>query len=57
MRTLREQLPWLRSFRNVEKLRDARCRSQYNEHWFVERNEFRLPRQAGHAFLALRAAG
>jgi putative transposase len=58
IRTLKEQLLWLRSFRNVEELREALVlfQERYNEHWLIERNSFRSPRQARQDFLAIGAA-
>lgn len=58
MRTLKEQLLWLRSFRNLEELRQALLafQEQYNEHWLIERNGFRSPRQTRQDLLALGAA-
>jgi putative transposase len=58
MRTLKEQLLWLRSFRNLEELRQALLdfQEQYKQHWLIERNGFRSPRQARRDFLALGAA-
>jgi putative transposase len=58
MRTLKEQLLWLRSFRNVEELHEALVlfQERYNEHWLIERNEFRSPRQARQDLLAIGAA-
>jgi len=58
MRTLKEQLLWLRNFRNLEELRQALLafKEQYNEHWLIERNGFRSPRQARQDLLALGAA-
>jgi putative transposase len=58
MRTLKEQLLWLRSFRNVEELHEALLlfKERYNEHWLIERNQFRSPRQARQDLLAIGAA-
>ena len=58
MRTLKEQLLWLRSFRHIEELRQALFlfQERYNEHWLIERNGFRSPRQARQEFLAFGAA-
>jgi putative transposase len=58
IRTLKEQLLWLRSFQNLEELREAlrAFQEQYNEHWLIERNGFRSPRQARQDLLALGAA-
>jgi hypothetical protein len=58
MRTLKEQLLWVRTFRNLEELRQAllEFKERYNEHWLIERNGFRSPRQVRRDFLALGAA-
>jgi len=58
MRTLKEQLLWVRTFRNLEELRAAllEFKERYNEHWLIERNGFRSPRQVRRDFLALGAA-
>jgi len=58
MRTLKEQLLWLQNFRNLEELRQALLvfQEQYNEHWLIDRNEFRSLRQARQDFLAFGAA-
>lgn len=58
MRTLKEQLLWVRNFRNLEELRTAllEFKERYNEHWLIERNGFRSPRQVRRDFLALGAA-
>jgi transposase InsO family protein len=47
-RTLKEQLLWLRRFRNLDELRDAltEFRQRYNEHWILERLQYRTPAQA-----------
>ena len=58
IRTLKEQLLWLRSYRNLEELRQALLafQEQYNEHWLIERNGSRSPRKARQDFLAMGAA-
>ena len=45
--TLKERLLWPRGFRNLEELREALLtfKEQYNEHWLIERNGLRSPRQ------------
>ncbi len=45
IRTLKEQLLWVRTFRNVEELRQAlhAWLQIYNEHWLIERHGFRSP--------------
>lgn len=52
-RTLKEQLLWLRRFRNLDELRAAliEFRHRYNEHWILERLQYRTPAQARHDFL------
>ncbi len=58
-RTLKEQLLWVRDFRNMEELREALVafRETYNEHWIVERLKYQTPNQARRTFsLALREA-
>ena len=51
-RTLKEQLLWVRRFRNLEELRDAlrEFRQRYNEHWILERLQYRTPAQARRDF-------
>ena len=48
IRTLKEQLLWLRPFRNVEKLRQALLdwMDEYNRSWLIERHEYLTPEQA-----------
>lgn len=50
IRTLKEQLLWLRPFRNVEQLRLALLdwMRRYNRAWLVERHGFLTPEQARH---------
>lgn len=58
-RTLKEQLLWLRRFRDLAELRSAlsEFRERYNQHWILERLNYRTPLQARHDFqLALQAA-
>lgn len=47
IRTLKEQLLWVRPFRTVEELRHAlqTWLATYNEQWLVERHGFRAPAQ------------
>lgn len=47
-RTLKEQLLWLRPFRNVEELRLAlhEWADKYNRSWIMERHGFKTPNQA-----------
>jgi len=57
-RTLKEQLPWVRSFEDVEQRQEALAefRARYHEHWLVERLRFESPRQVRHRPLALEVA-
>ena len=47
IRTLKENLLWVRTFRTVEELRLAliEFRQTYNEHWLIERHRHRSPAQ------------
>jgi putative transposase len=47
IRTLKENLLWVRTFRTVEELRLALIafRQTYNEHWLIERHGHRSPAQ------------
>ena len=47
IRTLKENLLWVRSFDTVEELRRALLdfRRRYNESWLVERHGYRTPAQ------------
>ena len=51
-RTLKEQLLWLHRFRNLDELRAALAefRQRYNEHWILERLQYRTPAQARRDF-------
>lgn len=51
-RTLKEQLLWIRQFRNLEELRIALAefRHRYNHHWILERLQYRTPTQARRDF-------
>lgn len=51
-RTLKEQLLWVRRFRNIEELRQAlrEFRDRYNQHWIVERLGYQTPAQARRDF-------
>jgi len=58
-RTLKEQLLWIRRFRDLAELREAlnEFRHHYNEHWIVQRLGYRTPAQARRDFaVELRAA-
>ncbi len=48
IRTLKEQVLWVRTFSTVEELRRALLEwaHRYNEHWLLERHHFLSPRQA-----------
>ncbi len=58
IRTLKEQLLWLRPFRNVEELRLAlhEWRQRYNTMWLIERHGFLTPEQARREHEAMRSA-
>jgi transposase InsO family protein len=51
-RTLKEQLLWLRRFRDLDGLRAAltEFRDRYNHHWILERLNYRTPAQARRDF-------
>ena len=51
-RTLKEQMLWLRRFRNLDELRTAltEFRQRYNENWILERLHYRTPAQARRDF-------
>ncbi len=58
IRTLKEQLLWVRTFQTVEDLRRALhdWLRLYNEQWLVERHGFRSPAQVRRDFLATSVA-
>ena len=58
IRTLKEQLLWVRTFRNVEELRQALAefRERYNQRWIVQRHGYLTPQQARQQLLAQGAA-
>jgi transposase InsO family protein len=58
IRTLKEQLLWVRVFPNVEELRSALAefRQRYNQRWIVQRLGYLTPAQARQQLLALGAA-
>ena len=58
IRTLREQLLWVRTFRNVEELRCAlqEFRERYNQRWLVQRLGYLTLGQARQQLLAQGAA-
>jgi putative transposase len=51
-RTLKEQVLWVRRFRDLEELRVAliEFRDRYNHHWILERLNYRTPVQARRDF-------
>lgn len=58
-RTLKEQVLWVRRFRDLQELRAAviEFRDRYNQHWILERLNYRTPLQARRDFeLELEAA-
>jgi hypothetical protein len=50
IRTLKENLLWVRHFATVEALHEFKRR--YNEQWLIERHGFRTPSQARTDFAA-----
>jgi len=58
IRTLKEQLLWVRTFRTVEELRQALAefRERYNQRWIVQRHGYLTPQQARQQLLAQGAA-
>jgi putative transposase len=58
IRTLKEQLLWVRTFQTVEELRQALLDwvRLYTEQWLVERHGFRSPEQVRRDFLATSVA-
>lgn len=58
IRTLKEQLLWVRTFRTVEELRLAlhEWAKLYNEHWMIERHKHQSPAAVRRAFVAMQAA-
>lgn len=57
-RTLKEQLLWVRHFRDLDELHDelARFRDRYNHGWILGRLGYRTPAQTRRDFVALQAA-
>lgn len=51
-RTLKEQLLWIRRFRDLTELRAAlvEFRQRYNQHWIIQRLNYRTPIQARRDF-------
>jgi len=58
IRTLKEQLLWVKVFRNVEEMRCALAefRDRYNQRWIVQRLGYLTPTQARQQLLAIGAA-
>jgi len=58
IRTLKEQLLWVRTFQNLEELQCAlaECRERYNQRWILQRLGYLTPAQARQQLLALGAA-
>jgi len=58
IRTLKEQLLWVKVYQNVEELRCALAefRERYNQRWIVQRLGYLTPAQARQQLLALGAA-
>ena len=54
IRTLKENLLWVRTFDTLEELRQALhdFKRRYNEQWLIERHGFRTPAQVRAAQLA-----
>jgi transposase InsO family protein len=51
-RTLKEQLLWVRRFRDLAELQSAliEFRDRYNNHWILGRLDYRTPAQARRDF-------
>ena len=58
IRTLKENLLWVRSFETIEELRLAllEFKRTYNEHWMLEKYAYRSPAQVRRDLLGLDAA-
>ena len=58
IRTLKENLLWVRSFETIEELRLAllEFKRTYNEHWMLERYDYRSPAQVRRDLVGLDAA-
>lgn len=54
IRTLKENLLWVRHFRSVEELRLAllKFRREYNQQWLIERHAYRTPTAVRQSFTA-----
>ncbi|GJL61736.1 MAG: hypothetical protein NPIRA04_03900 [Nitrospirales bacterium] len=55
-RTLKEQLLWLQDYTDEETLRQAlyEFREKYNQHWILQRHQYRTPQQVRVAWLQAR---
>ena len=53
-RTLKEQLLWVRHFETVEQVCEAlhEFKQRYNEHWIMQRHNYRTPKQVRDEWLA-----
>ena len=53
-RTLKEQLLWVRRFRDLEELQAAllEFRDRYNHHWLLEKNGYRSPAETRRHWMA-----
>lgn len=58
IRTLKENLLWVRHFSTIEDLRHAllEFRDRYNHRWIIERHGYKTPEQARNALTATRKA-
>ena len=58
IRTLKENVLWVRSFDTIEELRLASLafKRTYNEHWMLERYDYRSPAQVRRDLVGLDAA-
>jgi len=58
IRTLNEQMLWVRDFTTLKELAEAleQFRQRCNDHWLLVRLRFQSPRQARQALLALEPA-
>ncbi len=58
IRTLKENMLWVRRFKTVEELRQAllEFKRLYNEHWLIERHGYKTPLQVRKERLELQKA-
>ena len=58
IRTLKENVLWVRSFETIEELRLAllACKQTYNEQWMLEKYDYRSPAQVRRDLVGLDAA-